>query len=441
MTSTVGDAPTGKHERPQQVAGDSQVMRNSERYLATRNDGHVILAWAWRRLSVPLRILVLIHMLAPAAASAQRLSLPAGPLDSASLQNPLQMIDFVFSDDRPKALALFDEMLTRAPDIQPAMAAQIRYLRAVAASEQDAIARNYRDLMLIRGGEFVFAYPRILLSVGEYTEALRLAKDWTPAPGAPARPIAEEVESVIARLRGEPQRALAAARAMRRAPGQSLHHVALGLELGALAQATPASRSSEALSALVDTALSTTPRGFRVDPVGVYVGYGDALQEAGHSALAARAWMRALALLDSTASRANDRGTIARDSVRVSRGRLLYALGRNADARALLQAPSGRRDTREQFRKGWLAVVAGRLGDRETVRRLDAELAADTAYALRGATALARATIAEFLGEPSRGADLVYRERNAYDLRTMLGQWQLARTLRDPRLVRWRRGR
>jgi tetratricopeptide (TPR) repeat protein len=418
--------------------GERQVIRGFKRYIAVRRAGSTLSSPPWR---TRLCAMLLLIGLSPAPAAAQRLSLPAGALDSASLQNPLQMIDFVFADDRPKALALFDELLTRAPDIQPAMVAQIRYLRAVAASEQDAIARTYRELMLVRGGEFVFAYPRILLSVGEYTEALRLAKAWTPAPGAPARPIAEEVESVIARLRGESQRALNAAQAMRRAPGQSRSHVAIGLELGALAHVTPASRPSVALTALVDTALSITPRGFRVDPVAVYVGYGDALRDAGHDALAQRAWTRALTLLDSTASRVNDRGDLARDSVRVSRGRLLYALGRYADARAQLQAPSGRRDNREQFRKGWLAVTSWRLGDKDAARRIDRELAADTSHALRGATAVARATIAEAMGDPRRGADLLFPERNAIDIRTMLGQWQLSRTLRDPRLVAWRRGR
>lgn len=404
-----------------------------ERLAGRRSCGAVtVLAWC---------VAVLGLLAPPRPALAQRLSLPAGALDSAALQNPLQMIDFVFVDDRPRALALFDELLQRAPDIQPAMVTQIRYLRAVAAGEQDAIISSYRALMEVRGGEFVMAYPRLLLGAGEFSDALRLARASAPPPGSPPRPLVHEIEASVARLRGEPQRALEAARAMRRMPGYDRNYVAIGLELAALAKVTPPTRPAAALTALVDTALSITPRGFRVDPAAVFSGYGDALRDGGHLALATKAWSRALALVDSTADRVKDRGAIARDSVRVTRGRLLYALGRYAEARPLLEAPSGRRDLREQYRKGWLAVTALRLGDAATARRLDTELAADTAYALRGATAVARATIAEALGDPRRAAGLIHAQRNAIDLRSMVAQWQLQQTLRDPRLVAWMRGR
>jgi tetratricopeptide (TPR) repeat protein len=420
----------GREFEPVSCVQDGFARRGSNR-------SAVVLAWCRAILYWAILCLTIL----PRPALAQRLSLPAGALDSAALQNPLQMIDFVFVDDRPRALVLFDELLQRAPDIQPAMVTQIRYLRAVAASEQDAIVRTYRALMDVRGGEFVQAYPRILLGAGEFSEALRLARATVPPPGSPPRPLLHEIEASVARLRDEPQRALEAARAMRRTPGYDRNYVAIGLELAALAKVTPPARRSAALAALVDTALAITPRGFRVDPVAVFSGYGEALQDGGHLELAARAWHRALALVDSTAGRVQDRGAIARDSVRVTRGRLLYVLGRYAEARPLLEAPSGRRDLREQYRKGWLAVTALKLGDTVTTRRLEAELAADTTHALRGATAIARATIAEALGDPRRAAGLVYAQRNAIDVRTMVAQWQLRQTLRDPRLVTWMHGR
>ena len=390
-------------------------------------------------------LLAAAMMSSPQALSGQRLLLPAGKLDSAALQNPLQMIDFVFVDDRPKAAALFAELLTRERDIDPAMAVQIRYLRAVAASEQDVVIAEYRELARTRGNEFRYALPRVLLATGEYTEAIRVARQWQPAPGAPGRPLREEIEATVARLRGEHPRALALARAMRQFPGQARNQAALALELASLAHITKAeggeSVPRQTLRALLDSALATPPRGFRIDPVLVFSGYGDALKDAGHHDLAAIAWQRALALLDSTASRAADRGPLVQDSIRVSRGRLLYALGRYADARPLLQTPSGRRDLREQYRKGWLAITAMHLGDTATARQLEAQLAADTAHALRGATAMARASIAEALGDPRRGASYILAQRNAIDVRTLQSQWQLRRTLQDSKLLAWMRGR
>ncbi|WP_461413705.1 hypothetical protein [Gemmatimonas sp.] len=180
----------------------------------------------------------------PLALPAQRLVLPVGKLDSAALQNPLQMIDFVFADDRPKAAALFAELLTRERDIDPAMAVQIRYLRAVAASEQDVVIAEYRELARTRGNEFRYALPRVLLATGEYSEAIRVARQWQPAPGAPVRPLREEIEATVARLRGEHPRALALARAMRQFPGQARNQAALALELASLAHITKADGAS-----------------------------------------------------------------------------------------------------------------------------------------------------------------------------------------------------
>lgn len=377
-------------------------------------------------------------------ATAQRLVLPAGPLDSAALHAPLQMIDFVYSDDRPKAAQLFAELLTRQADIAPAMVVQLRYLHAVAMSEQDTVVRWYREMARLQGGEYVTALPRILLAIGAYSEALELARRWRPAPGAPARPLREEIEFAVARARGEHDTALEAARALRRAPGQARSYAALGRELAALAKVVPAKNATAAqraaLHALLDSALATTPRGFRVDPVLVFSGYGDALRDAGHDSLASKAWQRALSVLDSTAPRATDRGPLVHDSIRVGRGRLLFALGRFDGARDHLVAPSGRRDDREQFRQAWLGVTLLRLGDAAGARRTEARLAADTTRALRGSTALSRAIIAEALGEPRRGADLIWRHRDAIDLRTLAAQWLLRRTLSDTRVAKWMRG-
>jgi tetratricopeptide (TPR) repeat protein len=377
--------------------------------------------------------------------AAQRLALPPGKLDSAALQNPLQMIDFVYSDDRPKAAQLFTELLAREADIAPNTVVELRYMRAVALSEQDSVLTWYRELARIQGGDFVYALPRMLLAVGDYSEALDLARRWRPAPGAAARPLREEIEASVARMRGDHRTALDASRALRRFPGQALNASALGRELAALAKLTsPTKATAEQralLAALLDTALATAPRGFRVDPVLVFSSYGDAMRDAGHTALAAKAWRRALAVLDSTAPRAADRGPLARDSIRVNRGRLLFALGQYADARPLLQSPSGRRDDREQLRQAWLAVSLQRLGDTNGARRVDGQLAVDTSYALRGITAVARAIIAESLGEWNRGAGYLALHRDAIDLRTLQSQWLLSRTLSRPQLQDWLRGR
>ncbi len=385
---------------------------------------------------------VMVGLGMPHALDAQALRLPAGRIDSAALQSTLQMIDYVFVDDRPRAADLFTQLLARQGDIDPPMVVQIRFLQATARSDQSALLAAYRDLARLRGGEFVSGMPRILLAAGEVTEALAMARAWTPAPGMPPRPWKEEIESIIARLRGDAPAALQAARAMRRYPGNERNYFALGLEIGALAQtARPGSRATAALAALVDTALTMLPRGFRVDPVAIYGGYGDALKAAGHAALAQKAWTRALAVLDSTAPQGAARGAAGVDSLRLTRGRLLVALGQYAEARTVLAAKSLRRDLREQSRQGWLAVSAIRLGDVAEARRLDAALAADTAFALRGATAMARATIAEAMGEPQRAADMILAAKGTIDLRTMLGLWMLPKTMTDPRLVAWMRGR
>lgn len=378
----------------------------------------------------------------PASASAQSLRLPAGRLDSAALQSTLQMIEYVFVDDRPRAADLFAQLLVRQADIDPAMVVQLRYLLATARSEQPAMLAAFRDLAALRGGEFVSSIPRLLIAAGDVTEALAMARAWKPAPGMPPRPWKEEIESIAARLRGDAPTALAAARAMRRYPGNEKNYFALSLEIGALALTVrPGAPAAAPLAALVDTALAQMPRGFRVDPVAVFGGYGDALQAGGHTALAKKAWTRAMTVLDSTASQASARGAIGVDSIRLTRGRLLFALGDYAEARRVLAAKSLRRDLREQSRQGWLAVAAVRLGDAAEARRIDAALAADTAYALRAATALARATIAEALGESKRAADLVLSVKDAIDLRTMMSQWMLPKALTDPRIATWMRGR
>ncbi len=373
---------------------------------------------------------------------AQALRLPAGRIDSAALQSTLQMIDYVFVDDRPRAAAMFVQLLTREADIDPAMVVQIRWLEATARNHQPDMLAAYRELAKLRGGEFVSSMPRTLLAAGEYSEALAMARAWTPAPGAPPRPWKEEIESIVARLRGDPSSALRSARAMRGYPGNAQSHFAMALEIGALALTVrPGTPAAAPLAALVDTALSALPRGFRVDPVTVYAGYGDALLAGGHPALAQKAFGRALEVLESTAGQAEARGAIGVDSVRITRGRLLLALGKYADARQVLELRSLRRDLREQSRQGWLAVSALRMGDSAAARRIDASLAADTTYALRGATAVARASIAEALGNPKAGADLLLAAQDAIDRRTLLGQWMLPRTFKDPRIVEWMRGR
>jgi hypothetical protein len=387
-------------------------------------------------------ILAALALVAPRESHAQTLRLPAGRLDSAALQSTLQMIDYVFVDDRPRAAELFTQLLEREADIDPAMVTQIRWLRATARASVPEQLAAYRALAQLRGGEFVSAMPRILLAAGEVTEALAMARAWKPAPGAPPRPWKEEIESLVARLRGDGQAALAAARAMRTYPGQAQNSFAMGLEIGALALTVrPGTAAAAPLAALVDTALATLPRGFRVDPVGIYGNYGDALEAAGHGALARKAWTRALAVLDSTAPQAAARGAVGADSVRLTRGQLLLALGSNAEARTTLAAKSLRRDPREQSRQGLLAVAALRLGDVAEARRLDEALAADTAFVLRGATAMARAMIAEAMGDPRRAADLILVARDAIDLRTMLARWMLPNTMTDPRIVAWMRGR
>lgn len=398
-----------------------------------------------RRIGAPV-VAIAAWLLAPwcTPVHAQRLSLPAGRLDSAALHNPLQMIDFVFNDDRPRAAELFGELLAREADIAPGTVVQLRYMRAVARSDQDTIVRWYRELVRLQGNDYAYALPRILLAVGAYDEALDLARRWQPAPGAPPRPLREEIEATVARMQGDHQRSLEAAVALRRFPGQERSYIALGRELAARARVISPTRASAAdrlrLTAMVDTALATTPRGFRVDPVNVFGSYGDALLEAGHQALAARAFRRALAVLDSTAPRAADRGPLVRDSIRVSRGRLLFALGEYREAQQHLEAPSGRRDDREQLRRGWLGVVLQKQGNEAGARRVEAQLAADTTYALRGMTAMARAMIAESLGETRRGAGYLLANRDAIDLRVLLAQWTLQQTLRDARIVRWTRG-
>jgi tetratricopeptide (TPR) repeat protein len=393
-----------------------------------------------------LRAIVLGMALAgpalPGVTHAQALRLPAGRIDSATLQSTLQMIDYVFVDDRPRAAELFTQLLSREADIDPPMVVQIRYLQATARSSQPAILATYRDLAQLRGGEFVSGMPRVLMAAGEMTEALATARSWKPAPGAAPRPWKEEVESIVARLRGDAPAALAAARAMRRYPGNDRNYFAVGLEIGALALTVrPGTPAAAPLAALLDSALSLVPRGYRVDPVAVFGNYGDALLASGHAALAQKAFTRALAVLDSTAPQAAARGAVGLDSIRLTRGRLLFALGNYAEARKLLAAKSLRRDLREQSRQGWLAVASLRLGDVAEARRLDAALAADTAFALRSATALARASIAEAFGEPKRGAELVLAAKDAIDLRTTMGQWMLHKTMTDPRLVAWMRGR
>ncbi len=373
---------------------------------------------------------------------AQQLRLPVGPIDSATLQNNLQLIEYVIADDRPRAAMLFTQLLARESDIEPAMVLQIRYLHASAHANQPAMLAAYRSLARLRGGEFVSAMPRLLLGAGQVNEALTMARAWKPAPGTPSRPFKEEIESIVARLRGDAPAALTAARAMRRYPGNERNYFAVGLELGALALVVkPDAPGAAPLAALVDSALSSLPRGYRVDPVAVYGNYGDALLAAGHVALSHQAYRRALAVLDSTAPSAAARGAMATDSIRLMRGRLQLALGRYSDARALLLAKSLRRDAREQSRQGWLALAALRMGDTVAAQRLDAALAADTSTPLRGATAMARATIAEATGKPTVAADLMLSARESIDLRTMLGLWMLPKAVTDPRVVAWMRGR
>jgi tetratricopeptide (TPR) repeat protein len=382
-----------------------------------------------------------VHV-APRAADAQTVRLPPGPLDSATVQSALQNIDYVFTENRPKAVELFDQVLARRSDIDSAQIIQVRYVRAVAIGDQPAILASYRELADLRGAQFLSPMPRVLLAAGEVTEALATARAWKPAAGQPARPWKEETESLAARLRGDARTALTAARAMRRYPGYARDDFAIGLEIAALAlTVSPGTPAAAPLAALVDSALATLPRGYRVDPVPVFGNLGNSLQAAGHSALAQRAWRRALAVLDSTAPRAAMRGAIGPDSVRLTRGQLLVALGRYDEARSVLAAKSLRRDLREQSRQGWLGLAAVRMGDSTEARRLEAALAADTALALRSATARARAVIVEALGEPARAADLLLAAKNSIDLRTMLGLWMLPGATKDPRIMEWIRGR
>ncbi|WP_411280085.1 hypothetical protein [Gemmatimonas sp.] len=347
------------------------------------------------------------------------------------------MADLAFSDDPAKAVRMFAELLQRRRDMPADKFRQIIYLHAAAVGDIPASLAAYRDMTKARGGrDYFVGMVRLLVAAGEYSEALDSVAHWKTGLAEPARPFREEIVATVAQLRGDGTAMLRASRAMRRYPGWERHHLAVLLEIGGRVQ----TGTTAGLASRVDSLLASEPRGFRIDPVSVYASAGDLLQRHGHAALARTAWTRALVKLDSTAPRAALRGPAGADSVRLSRGRLLLSLGRKAEARDLLVTPALRTDRREMLRQGWLGVASVRLGDRAAAQRIERVLAADTVAALRSGRVMARAIIAEALGNPSRAASLVLAESTFVDRRTMPGSWLLRAAQSDARLVRWLSG-
>lgn len=391
------------------------------------------------RVTIVHTILLLCVLIA-SAADAQRPPLPPlppGRLDSATVFNVLRMADVISNDDRVQGFAIFDALWQRRADLPDATVANVAVSRALLSGDRDALAEAWRALLRARpSNEYRRGILRVLLSAGQVTEARAIAAGYVPTASEARTPVREEIEAEIAELRADwpaMRRAVDAASTYPRWPTSPFSY---SLRLSALAAAGERS----ALSALLDSALANVPRGFRVDPVVYFTDYGNRVAMHGHHELAERAWRRALQVLDSLRPAAEDRGATGLDSVRLTRGRLLLSLGRVVEASELLRAPSRRLDQRERYRVAWLAVAEFRRGNRDAAVALDRALATDTVSVLRGATAVARAMIAEALGEPARGATLLMESRRFVDLRGLPSNPLLARTLREPSVRTMLRG-
>jgi serine/threonine protein kinase/tetratricopeptide (TPR) repeat protein len=96
------------------------------------------------------------------------------------------------------------------------------------------------------------------------------------------------------------------------------------------------------------------------------------------------------------------------DSVkfRMSLGQSLYAAGRNSEAVAVFSVLS-RGDTGSISYRGYLGVLAARLGDQRTAASVDSGLAASRRPYLRGTQFLWEARIAATLGQREKGAALL----------------------------------
>jgi tetratricopeptide (TPR) repeat protein len=390
-----------------------------------------------RQLAVGAGALALLGTLATRT-DAQMPSLPPGRLDSATVLNVLQMADFVSMDDRSRGLAIFDALWQRRADLPPSTVANIAASRATLSGDQEALVAAWRELARSRPtNEYRRGLMRVLLATGQYRESLDLATSYVPAPGEPKSPVVEDLEAQVAEMRGDWPAMRTAVTAASAYPGWP--DTFTGYIRRLTAHAAPGATVN--LDALLDSALAQLPRGFRIDPVVVYSDYGNRLAFHNRPAHAERAWRRALAVLDSLRPQAEARGATGRDSVRISRGRLMLALGRYVEATELLRAPSARLDPRERSRIAWLAVAHVQQGELEAARQLDRALAADTVSILRGATAVARAMIAEALGAPDRAATLLLASRRYVDMRGLTNNYLLARTLQQPSIRAWMRGR
>jgi len=374
---------------------------------------------------------------APAGAAAQLPPLPPGRLDSATVYNVLQMADYVSSDDWSRGHAIFEALWQRRADLPAATVANVAASRATLGGDSEALVAAWRDLARSRPtNDYRRGLMRVLLVTGQYREALDSAASYVPAPGEPASPVREDLEAQVAELRGEWPAMQSAVLAAARYPGWASSSTGYARRLTAMA----ATGATSDLDRLLDSALAQVPRGFRVDPVVIYSDYGNRLAFHGQRAHAERAWRRALDVLDSLRPQAEARGALGLDSVRISRGRLMLALGRHVEAAELLRPPSRRLDPRERSRVAWLAVAHVRRGERDLARELDRALATDTVSVLRGATAIARAMIAEALGEPDRAASLLLASKRHIDLRALPNNYLLARTLQQPAVRAWMRG-
>jgi len=380
---------------------------------------------------------ILLWPLITAALPAQLPPLPPGRLDSATVYSLLQMADAIAMDDRAQGFALFDALWRRRADLPEPSVANVAASRATISGDREAQVEAWRDLARLRPtNDYQRGLMRVLLSAGRIAEARELAARYEPTASEARVPVREELEAEIAELLGDwpaMRRAVDAASAYPRWPTLPFSY---SLRLSALA----GSNARRALGPLLDSALAQTPRGYRIDPVVYYSDYGNRLAVHGQDTLAARAWQRALVVLDSLRPQAEARGAVGLDSVRLTRGRLLLSLGRVVEATELLRAPSRRLEPRERYRVAWLAIAELRGGDRAAALSLDRALAADTVFVLRGATAVSRAMIAEALGETSRGAALLLASRRYIDVRGLPNNPQLARTLRDPSVQAWLRG-
>jgi tetratricopeptide (TPR) repeat protein len=392
------------------------------------------------RLATALALLTALVGLAPVTLPAQSapFAIPPGRLDSATVLSIMQTMDFVFSDDVPRAAGMMAALWERRDDVPRGMWPDIAYTLAAARGERPVTVARFRDVAVMRqSNDYKVGLMRLLIAIGEYSEVLDSVRTWRPAANEPPRPLREEMEATIAHLRGDVPTMLRNARAMRASPGWQHSTASYNLLLPALARAGEV----RTLAPLVDTALAQLPRGFRVDPVVYYSNYGNLLAQYDQPALARKAWERALFVLDSLMPAARQRGEAGLDSVRISRGRLMLMLGRYAEAAELLEAPSRRLDDRERTRLGWLGVAYARRGDTASARRIDRALASDTIFELRSSTTTARAMIAEALGEVDRAVSLLLDRRRHIDLRALPNNHLLYATIRHPRIVEWMRGR